>query len=114
MTRNLNYNWINGKQIQTEKTLSVVNPASGKTIGEVPSVDGSTVQKAIDSAANAFESWSNYTAETRQSFLEKWAVNLLNKQEELAAIMSEEQGKPYNEAFGEIGVCAKFIRWFAE
>ncbi|USC85963.1 NAD-dependent succinate-semialdehyde dehydrogenase [Staphylococcus xylosus] len=114
MTRNLNYNWINGEQIQTEKTLSVVDPASGKTIGEVPSVDGPIVQKAIDSAANAFESWSNYTAETRQAFLEKWAVNLLNKQEELATIMSEEQGKPYNEAFGEIGVCAKFIRWFAE
>ena len=90
MTRNLNYNWINGEQIQTEKTLSVVDPASGKTIGEVPSVDGPIVQKAIDSAANAFESWSNYTAETRQAFLEKWAVNLLNKQEELATIMNGE------------------------
>ncbi|RIM23710.1 aldehyde dehydrogenase family protein, partial [Staphylococcus cohnii] len=69
---------------------------------------------AIESASTAFETWSNYTAETRQGYLEQWAVNLLNKQESLATIMSEEQGKPYAEAFGEVGVCAKFIRWFAE
>ena len=46
--------------------------------------------------------------------LEQWAQNLISKQDELAHIMSEEQGKPYAEAYGEIGVCAKFIRWNAE
>ena len=114
MTRNLNYNWINGEKVETEKTIAIVNPANGKSIGKVPSVTEDIVQQAIESASTAFETWSNYTAETRQGYLEQWAVNLLNKQESLATIMSEEQGKPYTEAFGEVGVCAKFIRWFAE
>ncbi|WP_426427843.1 NAD-dependent succinate-semialdehyde dehydrogenase [Staphylococcus equorum] len=114
MTRNLNYNWINGEKVETDNTINVVNPANGKSIGKVPSVTEDIVQQAIESASTAFETWSNYTAETRQGYLEQWAVNLLNKQESLATIMSEEQGKPYAEAFGEVGVCAKFIRWFAE
>ncbi|MEK4560657.1 NAD-dependent succinate-semialdehyde dehydrogenase [Staphylococcus sp. FSL K6-3157] len=114
MTRNLNYNWVNGEKVETDNTIAVVNPANGNSIGKVPSVTEDIVQQAIDSASTAFETWSNYTAETRQGYLEQWAVNLLNKQEALATIMSEEQGKPYAEAFGEVGVCAKFIRWFAE
>ncbi|XVL44899.1 NAD-dependent succinate-semialdehyde dehydrogenase [Staphylococcus equorum] len=114
MTRNLNYNWVNGEKVETDKTIAIVNPANGKSIGKVPSVTEDIVQQAIESASTAFETWSNYTAETRQGYLEQWAVNLLNKQESLATIMSEEQGKPYAEAFGEVGVCAKFIRWFAE
>lgn len=114
MTRNLNYNWVNGEKVETDKTIAIVNPANGKSIGKVPSVTEDIVQQAIESASTAFETWSNYTAETRQGYLERWAVNLLNKQESLATIMSEEQGKTYAEAFGEVGVCAKFIRWFAE
>ncbi|MDN6671892.1 MAG: NAD-dependent succinate-semialdehyde dehydrogenase, partial [Staphylococcus equorum] len=114
MTRNLNYNWVNGEKVETDNSIAVVNPANGNSIGKVPSVTEDIVQQAIDSASTAFETWSNYTAETRQGYLEQWAVNLLNKQEALATIMSEEQGKPYAEAFGEVGVCAKFIRWFAE
>lgn len=114
MTRNLNYNWVNGEKVETDNTITVVNPANGKSIGKVPSVTEDIVQQAIESASTAFETWPNYTAETRQGYLEQWAVNLLNKQESLATIMSEEQGKPYAEAFGEVGVCAKFIRWFAE
>lgn len=114
MTRNLNYNWVNGEKVETDKTIAIVNPAIGKSIGKVPSVTEDIVQQAIESASTAFETWSNYTAETRQGYLEQWAVNLLNKQESLATIMSEEQGKTYAEAFGEVGVCAKFIRWFAE
>jgi len=114
MTRNLNYNWVNGEKVETDKTIAIVNPANGKSIGKVPSVTEDIVQQAIESASTAFETWSNYTAETRQGYLEQWAVNLLNKQESLATIMSEEQGKTYAEAFGEVGVCAKFIRWFAE
>lgn len=114
MTRNLNYNWVNGEKVETDNTITVVNPANGKSIGKVPSVTEDIVQQAIENASTAFETWPNYTAETRQGYLEQWAVNLLNKQESLATIMSEEQGKPYAEAFGEVGVCAKFIRWFAE
>ncbi|ANQ65421.1 NAD-dependent succinate-semialdehyde dehydrogenase [Staphylococcus equorum] len=114
MTRNLNYNWVNGEKVETDNTITVVNPANGKSIGKVPSVTEDIVQQVIESASTAFETWPNYTAETRQGYLEQWAVNLLNKQESLATIMSEEQGKPYAEAFGEVGVCAKFIRWFAE
>lgn len=114
MTRNLNYNWVNGEKVETDKTIAIVNPANRKSIGKVPSVTEDIVQQAIESASTAFETWSNYTAETRQGYLEQWAVNLLNKQESLATIMSEEQGKTYAEAFGEVGVCAKFIRWFAE
>ncbi len=114
MTLDLNHNWINGEKIQTDNTISVVNPANNQVVGEVPSVYEEHIQDAIDSASKAFEKWSNNTAETRQFYLEEWAKNLLDKQDSLAKIMTEEQGKPYAEAFGEVEVCAKFIRWFAE
>lgn len=114
MSDKLNHNWINGQQITTSNTLQVVNPANGETIGEVPKVDAEAVQQSINAAHQAFSTWSNYTAEYRGAILEQWSHNLLAKQEELATIMSEEQGKPYAEAYGEIGVCAKFIKWYAE
>ncbi|MBF0737057.1 NAD-dependent succinate-semialdehyde dehydrogenase [Staphylococcus arlettae] len=114
MSDKLNHNWINGQQFTTTNSLQVVNPANGETIGEVPKVDAEAVKQSINAAHQAFNTWSNYTAEYRGAVLEQWAHNLLAKQEELATIMSEEQGKPYAEAYGEIGVCAKFIKWYAE
>lgn len=114
MSYNYNHNWINGNKITTSDGIKVINPATGDVIGEVPKISEHEVNDAIVAAHTAFKSWSNYTAEYRADILEQWAQNLISKQDELAHIMSEEQGKPYAEAYGEIGVCAKFIRWNAE
>jgi succinate-semialdehyde dehydrogenase/glutarate-semialdehyde dehydrogenase len=113
MSEDLNHNWINGQQLQTTNTLEVVNPANGDIVGQVPKVTEANIQQSIEAAHGAFQQWSKYTADYRGEILEQWANNLLAKQHDLALIMCEEQGKPYAEAYGEIGVCAKFIRWYA-
>lgn len=109
-----NYNWINGKKWKTEKTIHVMNPATGKVIGDVPSAGKKEVAAAIDAASRAYVSWSKLTPSERGAYLTKWAENLLNKREELALLMSEEQGKPMSEARGEIEGSAQFIKWYAE
>ncbi|RST61073.1 NAD-dependent succinate-semialdehyde dehydrogenase [Siminovitchia terrae] len=109
-----NYNWINGKKWKTEKTIHVMNPATGKVIGDVPSAGKKEVAAAIDAASRAYVSWSKLTPSERGAYLTKWAENLLNKREELALLMSEEQGKPVSEARGEIEGSAQFIKWYAE
>lgn len=109
-----NYNWINGKKWKTEKTIHVMNPATGKVIGDVPSAGKKEVAAAIDAASRAYMSWSKLTPSERGAYLTKWAENLLNKREELALLMSEEQGKPVSEARGEIEGSAQFIKWYAE
>ncbi|WP_437272214.1 NAD-dependent succinate-semialdehyde dehydrogenase [Staphylococcus succinus] len=114
MVEKFNYNWINGEKVHTDQTTEVINPANGNVIGQVPSIDENKVKQSIESAHQAFKKWSKYTAEQRGDILNQWATNLLNKQDELAHIMSEEQGKPFAEAYSEIGVCAKFIKWNAE
>ncbi len=110
----LNYNWINGEQVTTATTLEVFNPANQQVIGTIPSAGQTEVKNAVASAANAFQHWACLTAEERADYLEKWAANLLEHKQELARIMSEEQGKPMYEAEGEIAGCSKFIQWYAQ
>jgi len=88
--------YINGKWIKAEsgRTFPSFNPASGETIGQVPAGEGSDAVKAIDAAADAFPHWSSQTAYQRSQFLYRAHALMMENLEHLAAVMTEEQGKP--------------------
>jgi succinate-semialdehyde dehydrogenase / glutarate-semialdehyde dehydrogenase len=110
----LNYLWINGEKVSTSETIDVINPATGEVIDQVPNGGEKETKLAINAAYEAFKPWKKLTPEKRESYLVKWADNLLENRDELAAILTEEQGKPLSESRGEIEGCATFIRWYAE
>jgi succinate-semialdehyde dehydrogenase/glutarate-semialdehyde dehydrogenase len=111
---NLNYNWINGEKVILSDTTQVINPANDEVIGQVPKVGEREVRRAIDAAHQAFSVWSSLTPKDREGYLLGWSENLLENRDQLARILTEEQGKPLTESKGEIEGCAEFIRWYAE
>jgi succinate-semialdehyde dehydrogenase / glutarate-semialdehyde dehydrogenase len=110
----LNYMWINGKRVEGEKSMDVINPATGRVVGVVPLATEEQTLSAIQSAVDAFKGWAKLPAEHRSAYLTQWADQLLLHQQELAEIIVEEQGKPIQEALGEILGSALIIRWYAE
>lgn len=114
MQTDLNYNWINGEKVILSETKDVMNPANGEVIGQVPNAGEKEAQQAIEAAHSAFSSWAALTPKERGSYLLAWADALVDSSDELAAILTEEQGKPLAEAKGEIEGCAEFLRWYAE
>jgi len=95
-------------------TIEVTNPFSGQTIGTIPSL---TEQDVIDTVAYADKvqaSWAAKTAQERGELLQKWADLIDDNQEDLAVLMTAEQGKPLTESRGEMAYANSFIRWFAE
>ncbi len=109
-----NVNWINGEAVRSAEAMDVVDPASGETIGQVPALNDDGVKRAVAAASEAFPAWSALPAGERARFLNDWAERLLLHREELALLMSREQGKPLREARGEIAGAADIIRWYAE
>lgn len=107
---------VDGKWIEeiNGRTLEVTNPATGKVIATVASVGSSETQLAIKAAEVAQKSWRKRTAKERASLLRKWHDLLLDHQEDLAQIMTAEQGKPLGESRGEISYAASFLEWFSE
>ncbi len=95
-------------------TLDVVNPATGDVIGTVPRGSAADARRAIQAAAEAFPAWARRTAKERAAILRRWHDLMLAHQEDLAALMTAEQGKPLAESKGEIAYAAAFIEWFAE
>ncbi len=95
-------------------TLAVHNPATGKTLGVIPNMGAAEVRRAIAAAAQALPSWAARTAKDRSIVLRRWFDLILQHQEDLATLMTAEQGKPLAESNGEIGYAASFIEWFAE
>ena len=96
------------------KTLAVTNPASGEVLGTVPGMGVAETRRAIEAADAAFPAWRAKTAKERSAILRKWADLMMANQEDLAIIMTAEQGKPLVESRGEIVYAASFIEWFAE
>jgi succinate-semialdehyde dehydrogenase/glutarate-semialdehyde dehydrogenase len=96
------------------RTLAVNNPATGAVLGHVPSMDAADVERAVAAADAALPAWRNETARTRATLLRKWFDLCLAHQEDLATILTSEQGKPLVEARGEIAYGSAFIEWFAE
>jgi succinate-semialdehyde dehydrogenase / glutarate-semialdehyde dehydrogenase len=95
-------------------TRPVTNPASGTVLGTVPDMGADETRAAIEAAAAAFPAWAARTAKDRATLLRRWHDLMLANAEDLAALMTAEQGKPLAEAKGEIAYAASFIEWFAE
>ena len=95
-------------------TINVTNPATGAVIGTVPKMGTAETRRAIEAANKAQPLWRAKTAGERSKLLRKWFELMLANQEDLAILMTSEQGKPLAEAKGEIGYAASFLEWFAE
>jgi len=98
----------------SKKVISVSNPATGETIGTVPRMGVDETRRAIEAANKALPAWSALTAKERGSKLRRWFELMMANQEDLAVLMTSEQGKPLAESRGEIAYAASFIEWFAE
>jgi succinate-semialdehyde dehydrogenase/glutarate-semialdehyde dehydrogenase len=99
---------------QNGATRDVLNPASGQKLGTVPNMGTAETRRAIEAAAAALPAWAKKTAQERAVILRRWYELMLANQEDLARIMTAEQGKPLAEARGEIAYAASFIEWFGE
>ena len=96
------------------ETIVVTNPATGDVIGHVPNMGAAEARRSITAANLAWKGWRTKLAKERSAILRKWHDLMLENTDDLAAIMTEEQGKPLAEAKGEIAYAASFIEWFAE
>ena len=108
--------WVDGQwtDAASGKTITVTNPADGSTVGHVPSLSADETCAAIAAAEKAFDGWRQRTAKERSAILMKWYALMMEHQEDLAVILTTEQGKPLAEAKGEIAYAASFVQWFAE
>ncbi|MBV7320197.1 MULTISPECIES: succinate-semialdehyde dehydrogenase [Bacillus] len=94
--------------------LTVYNPATGEAIKTIPQQSAKEVEEAIERSHQAFKSWSKTSANERASLLKKWYELIVEHKEELADLITKENGKPYQEAVGEVLYGAGYIEWFAE
>src|SRR5690606_9427177 len=106
--------YINGKWVGGKAVIEVTNPATGKRVGTVPKLGQKETADAIKGADKAWPAWKGLTAKERAAILRKWFVLINDNADDLAYIMTTEQGKPLAEAKGEVTYAASFIEWFAE
>jgi len=103
--------WVNA---QSGKTFAVTNPANGAFLTQVADLGANDTQAAVEAAENALASWQDKTAKERALLLRRWNQLILDNQDDLAMLMTLEQGKPLAEAKGEVLYGASFIDWFAD
>lgn len=96
------------------EVITVTNPANDQRLGSVPKMGAEETHEAIDAANRALPAWRALTAKERAAILRRWFDLIMANQDDLARLMTLEQGKPLAEAKGEIGYAASFIEWFAE
>ena len=96
------------------QTVDVTNPATGERLGSVPRMGASETRRAIAAAEAALPAWKALTAKERAARLQAWFREIMHHQEDLAQIMTAEQGKPLAEARGEIAFAAAYVEWYAE
>jgi succinate-semialdehyde dehydrogenase/glutarate-semialdehyde dehydrogenase len=101
-------------QWRGEPSTPVINPASGEAIARVPNLGAAETRSAIDAASRAFPTWSGLLAKERAAILRRWYELQLAHAEEIAQIMTAEQGKPLAESRGEVSYGASFVEFFAE
>src|SRR5262244_1314453 len=108
--------YVDGQWIQAKSgaVIPVDNPASGEIIGSVPKLGAAETREAIHAANGAFPAWSKKTGKERAAVLRKWFDLMLENQEDLARLMTLEQGKPLAESRGEVVYAASFLEWFGE
>ncbi|HWM45055.1 MAG TPA: NADP-dependent succinate-semialdehyde dehydrogenase [Burkholderiales bacterium] len=106
--------YVDGSWVGTSQKINVVNPANGSLLGTVPQMGAEETRRAIEAAERAWPAWRAKTAKERAAILRKWFELMMANQEDLAQILTAEQGKPLAESRGEIAYGASFIEWFAE
>ncbi|SHM88416.1 succinate semialdehyde dehydrogenase [Duganella sacchari] len=108
--------YLNGEWVDADNgaTLAVTNPATGAQIGTVPLMGAAETRRAIDAANAAWPAWRKMTAKERAAILRKWNDLILENTDDLALLMTAEQGKPLAESRGEVAYGASFIEWFGE
>ncbi|MDH3546072.1 MAG: aldehyde dehydrogenase family protein, partial [Gammaproteobacteria bacterium] len=108
--------YVDGQWIDADngETLPVLNPATGETIAEIAKCGTAETRRAIEAAAKALVVWRDKTAKERAAILRKWFTLMMEAQDDLAQILTAEQGKPLAESRGEIAYGASYIEWFAE
>ena len=111
-----NQSYLNGEWIDADSGLrfDVDNPADGSVVGSVPDCGAAETRRAIEAAIAALPAWRAMTAKQRSALLRKWYELMLLNADDLAVILTTEQGKPIAEAKGEVMYGASFIEWFAE
>ncbi|NLJ51307.1 MAG: NAD-dependent succinate-semialdehyde dehydrogenase [Alcaligenaceae bacterium] len=108
--------YIDGRWLDAEskKTLEVINPATGEKLGTIPDMGQIETRRAIEAAESAQKLWRAKSAKERAVILRKWFDLVMQHQDDLARIMTLEQGKPLAEAKGEIAYGASYLEWYAE
>jgi succinate-semialdehyde dehydrogenase/glutarate-semialdehyde dehydrogenase len=108
--------YVDGRWVgaRSGATIAVDNPATGEIIGTVPKLDAAVTREAIEAAQRAFAPWRSRTAKERAAVLRRWYELMLEHQDDLARLMTIEQGKPLSESRGEVLYAAAFLEWFAE
>jgi succinate-semialdehyde dehydrogenase/glutarate-semialdehyde dehydrogenase len=108
--------YINGEWCDADsgETVEVTNKATGEVLGTVPKMGADETRRAIEAANVALPGWKAKTAKERSVILRRWYELMLEHQQDLATLMTAEQGKPLAEAMGEVVYAASFIEWFAE
>src|SRR5690348_9017793 len=108
--------YVDGQWVQAAsgQSLNVDNPATGEIIGTVPKLGAAETRQAIEAANRAFPAWSKKTAKERAAILRRWFDLMTANQEDLARLMTLEQGKPLAESKGEVAYAAAFLEWFGE
>jgi len=108
--------YVNGAWVESSAhgVLEVDNPATGEIVGTVPRLGQAETRRAIDAAARAFPAWRKTTAKARAVVMRRWFDLMMANQEDLARLMTTEQGKPLAESRGEVAYAASFLEWFGE
>jgi succinate-semialdehyde dehydrogenase/glutarate-semialdehyde dehydrogenase len=106
--------YIGGEWYDGASTYAVLNPATGEVVAHVAKGGAAEAEQAIAAAAKAFPAWRALTAKERSVRVKRWGESMLENRDALAELLSLEQGKPLNEARGEVGYAASFFEWFAE
>ena len=108
--------YIDGSWVEAgvQGSIAVDNPATAETIGVVPKLGRAETRTAIDAAARAFPAWRRKTAKERAAVMRRWFDLMMANQDDLARLMTTEQGKPLTESRGEVAYAASFLEWFGE
>jgi succinate-semialdehyde dehydrogenase / glutarate-semialdehyde dehydrogenase len=108
--------YIDGAWVDADNgaTMPVLNPATKEEIIAIPNAGAAETRRAIEAADKAFASWRNVVAKERSAILKRWFNLIMENQEDLAQLMTAEQGKPLAESRGEVAYGAAFVEWFAE
>jgi len=106
--------YLNGQWVHSTKTIRVVNPSTGEVFAEVCTVDRAAVAQAVTDAHAAFQGWRALTGKARGDFLKKIADELERRRDEIARVITMENGKPLAQSLGEMAMSVDHLRWFAE